>query len=444
MVAKRWRASRFNLSAREPDGTLLIFNSFSGAFIELRDDLADRCAELLATGESVEVGEPGMDALAGQGVLVPEFSDELRRADSLHQTLLDRRDRLSLTLMPTEKCNFRCVYCYESFAKGRMRPEVISSIVRFVEREAPRLRTLNVAWFGGEPLIALDVVSTLSAGLIEVCEAHDVRYGSGMTTNGYLLSGDRVDRCFEARIRRFQITLDGPPETHNRLRVKAGGGDTYEAIVANLRELRSRPDEFHVRLRVNYTPDVVAALPGFLKTLGTEFADDGRFTVQCHAVGRWGGPHDHLLETCDANTVEDVSLRFMTMSTEAGFELEGWREFMRPYGSVCYAADPRAFVIGSDGTVYKCTVAFDDPRNHVGKVTADGDLGLVEELHDLWTTSGEERDPGCQACAYRPACQGNFCPLERLQGHGKVCPTVKRHPDKILPLIAAGARRARP
>jgi len=29
---------------------------------------------------------------------------------------------LELTLYPTEKCNFRCVYCYEDFALGRMTP----------------------------------------------------------------------------------------------------------------------------------------------------------------------------------------------------------------------------------------------------------------------------------------------------------------------------------
>ena len=32
--------------------------------------------------------------------------------------------RLQLILMPTEQCNFRCTYCYESFSNGRMSQEV--------------------------------------------------------------------------------------------------------------------------------------------------------------------------------------------------------------------------------------------------------------------------------------------------------------------------------
>ncbi|PPU93786.1 hypothetical protein XalbCFBP2523_04890 [Xanthomonas albilineans] len=34
----------------------------------------------------------------------------------------------SLILLPTEKCNFRCTYCYEDFATGRMQPKVVEGI----------------------------------------------------------------------------------------------------------------------------------------------------------------------------------------------------------------------------------------------------------------------------------------------------------------------------
>jgi uncharacterized protein len=129
----------------------------------------------------------------------------------------------------------------------------------------------------------------------------------------------------------------------------------------------------------------------------------------------------------------------MVLAAEAGFRLDYWKDTMRPYGSVCYAADPQSFVIGSDGTVYKCTVAFDDPRNQIGKVTEDGRLDIRDDLHRLWTSTGEETDAGCQSCAFRPACQGNYCPLERLQTGDKTCPSVKVHPDRYLPVLAANA-----
>jgi len=44
-----------------------------------------------------------------------------------------------LILLPTEKCNFRCTYCYEDFELGRMSDELPGSIEKFVERRVPEL-----------------------------------------------------------------------------------------------------------------------------------------------------------------------------------------------------------------------------------------------------------------------------------------------------------------
>jgi len=39
-----------------------------------------------------------------------------------------RTDRLQLILLPTEQCNFRCTYCYEDFAIGRMSDAVVAGV----------------------------------------------------------------------------------------------------------------------------------------------------------------------------------------------------------------------------------------------------------------------------------------------------------------------------
>ena len=69
------------------------------------------------------------------------------------QTCLDNRE-LHLILLPTEACNFRCVYCYESFRLKRMEPWVVEGIKRLLSRRAPDLRALSISWFGGEPPLA--------------------------------------------------------------------------------------------------------------------------------------------------------------------------------------------------------------------------------------------------------------------------------------------------
>ena len=64
-----------------------------------------------------------------------------------------RADRLQLILLPTEQCNFRCTYCYEDFAIGRMTPEVVSGVKNLIDRRADGLSHLQLSWFGGEPTL---------------------------------------------------------------------------------------------------------------------------------------------------------------------------------------------------------------------------------------------------------------------------------------------------
>jgi uncharacterized protein len=440
LARPRYKASRFNLVAWSDgspgEGDLLAYNSFSSAFLRLGPPVAAAVAALLEGREGADVPDGVVDLLLEQGILVDRRIDELAVADRLQEAF--RRDRsMHLIVMPTEKCNFRCVYCYETFAKGRMSEGTVERVATFVQRRARELDRLHVDWFGGEPLTALSVVEELSDRFLEICRDLDVEYSSSMTTNGYLLSADVARSCLDRGVTRFQVTLDGTPDTHNKLRVLANGNPTFDTIVANLRTLQSRPDTFDVRLRVNFTPDVVRDMPRFLGYAGGLFGDDPRFSIQFHPVGQWGGPHDDQLETCERQDADQLNLEFLRAATESGFSGESWRQSMRPFGSSCYAADPKSLVIGSDGAVYKCTVAFQDPRNMVGSIDDSGTLELDDVRMGLWTRSGAEADDECRACAFRPACQGNMCPLDRMLQDGKhTCPPAKRQISQLLPLLA--------
>ena len=112
-----------------------------------------------------------------------------------------------------------------------------------------------------------------------------------------------------------------------------------------------------------------------------------------------------------------------------------------PNGSVCYAANPHSFVIGSDGTIYKCTVAFEDERNHVGQITEDGRMLLDRAKFLLWTGVGPEKHESCKGCFFRPACQSNACPLERIRSGSPPCPSTKATIDEAVRVVAADAIR---
>ncbi|MGP3562249.1 radical SAM protein [Geobacillus sp. BK01] len=433
----KWIPSRFNAMAQTKQGELILYNSYTGAIGAVAED--EKAAVLKAlkrTGIDRELS-PVEQTLVECGFLVAENVDEKRRAQFLHQSL-HRTDVMHLVILPTEACNFRCVYCYQDFSRGQMKREVIDGLKRFLTETIPRLTHLTVSWFGGEPLLAIDVIEEISTVIIEQTKRYGVTYQADMSTNGYGLSKETMRRLLRCEVTRLMVTLDGSKDVHDARRVLANQGPTYETILGHLRDIQTLDDSFEVDIRVNFDEDNLERIPSFLDELACYFAGDRRFQLFCRPVGRWGGANDERLPVCDHRTAEVKIWELTEYGIKKGLSMSSMVESMlMPSGAVCYAAKPHSFVIGADGQVYKCTCAFDEEYNRIGRLHADGTMDVDMDKLALWVTSGEETDEQCQACFFRPACQGNHCPLYRLRTGKRPCPHEKRKIKEVLRLIDA-------
>jgi uncharacterized protein len=92
-------------------------------------------------------------------------------------------------------------------------------------------------------------------------------------------------------------------------------------------------------------------------------------------------------------------------------------------------------VIGSDGTVYKCTVAFEDERNHVGRLHSDGTLEIDPDKWRMWTepTSASGK---CGSCSFSAACQSRACPLAAIESGEPPCPYTDRDFESMVTFAA--------
>lgn len=428
MTTQTYRPSRFTIVVRHHDD-VVVYNSLRGVVTTVRPPHAEAVHALLHNRKALVAGdeEPAvLPTLIERGFLVPADHDELAEAGALREARVHRRDRLELILMPTEACNFRCTYCYEDFTLGRMLSGVRDGVRNLVRRrQAAGVGSLSIAWFGGEPLVAFDVIEELSEFFCAFAADTGVAYDAAMTTNGSLLTEEVAGRCLGLGIRKFQITLDGPRHVHDRSRPLMGGGGTFDDIVANVRALSRRDDRFKVSLRLNFSRDNAGSVPELLEELGEIAARDARFRVLFRAVGRWGGPQDEDVNACAGKEAELVKLGFYQDATERGLVADDVIETLSPKASVCYAANPWSLVIRPNGTVSKCTVALRDPRNMVGRLREDGTLELDDRLMRLWTENDEASDHTCQQCFFRPSCQGAHCPLVRIQDGVRPCPPQK-------------------
>lgn len=338
--------------------------------------------------------------------------------------------------MPTEACNFRCTYCYETFERGKMNRNIINGLKAFVQDKASSLTGLHISWFGGEPLISLDVIEELSESFLAIAKENQIQYSCDLVTNGYLLTTEVFERLISWNINQFMITIDGIGEVHDRRRHLTGGGKTFDKILDNLMAIKDVPGSFNVTIRTNFDEDNLQATSELIRFLKDHFADDERFGIMFRPVGQWGGKNDDDIPVCSRTMANQKIWELSDEAITQGFSMSSMiTDSLMPSASVCYSAKPHSLVVGSDGQLYKCTLSLNEEFNKVGKIHEDGNLELDYDKIANWVTSGEETDTGCQSCFYRPACQGNHCPLYRMRTGERPCPYEKRNIKKVLNLI---------
>ena len=323
---------------------------------------------------------------ADTATLTTNFHEQLARSFS---------DRvLRLTLMPTERCNFRCIYCYENFEQGKMSPDVVAGVKNLIAHRASELDSLTLSWFGGEPTLCPDLMAEVSDHIRAMEAMYHFQYYANMTTNGYLLTPSLLYDCVNWGIRRFQITLDGYGDDHNISRRFANGRGTFGKIWNNLLSAAESDIEFCIILRVHFFQEQWEEKIKLVEAISRNFGDDERFRVHVIGVSKFGGPNDDRLSVASGEEKKRIRLELLSYVPPHMRKIPG--EDYENY--ICYASKGNSFVIRSDGRVSKCTVGLYDDRNIVGKLLTNGTLQVDNDKIRPWFVGFTTGDPGELAC----------------------------------------------
>jgi uncharacterized protein len=310
---------------------------------------------------------------------------------------LDPR-RLCLLVLPTEQCNFRCSYCYEAFAHGKMRPETVEAIKRLIDRRLGDIGALQVSWFGGEPLIAKDIVFDIAEHAARRCREHGIAPIPGaVTTNGYLLTVPVMERLVAANQTQYQISLDGLGDAHDRTRPLMSGRGTFEKIWDNLVQLRASRCDFHVNLRLHIGGCSAEDTEALCREVNRQFGADARFSAYLKSIENYGGANGGRIVPMAPEAAKEASRRYAALMPDivvSYMDADAER-------AICYAAHPNNLMIRADGRVGKCALALSDPRNTIGHLDPDGRLHIDNARLQPWMAGFAALDEDGLACPYR-------------------------------------------
>lgn len=154
---------------------------------------------------------------------------------------------ITCTLCLTHACTLRCCYCYAGRKYNHaMSKETAQRAIDICLNEAiAQGRGLDLSFFGGEPLLEWELLQWCYEYLEARKEQLIVPPRYGITTNGTLLTPERL-AWMEERDFLIGISVDGSPTMHNINRCYVNGKGSHAAVAKALELLNNSP---HIRTK---------------------------------------------------------------------------------------------------------------------------------------------------------------------------------------------------
>lgn len=424
------KMSKYNFYTYDEQGNLLIYNFLTGfqSLSKIMKNDVEMFKQFFLTKSDIrnshyEIHEETIKHLRKVGILVDGDIDEsiiydAKQYEEIYNT------KLTLTIFPTGKCNFRCPYCFEAsqcFPRKEMTTQAQNAMVKFVQKQIPDSRAVHVSWFGGEPLLAPEIIKHLSNKFIQICSEWHKPYSADMVTNGYMLDAEMFDMLYKLKVYDYMITIDGFREQHDKQRLTVDGKGSYDVIINNLLKIRDNKQYrfANILIRINMTTGFLEKLDDFVNYIASLFVDDRRFKFMFVPVVKFSGstfPDDDICtshqEVFERLSKNDVYRSELTLDEPELCEIIPQQK--------CPAALKNSYVITPDLSVYKCNAHYDFESNKIGKINFKGDLEIDKLLHMKWYLLRriiQKVPESCKECCYFPCCPNidTGCPVSYLK-----------------------------
>lgn len=350
-------------------------------------------------------------------------------------------------------CNLNCRYCYylkkdQLYPDGaalRMADDLLEEYIAQHIAATPG-DLIHFSWHGGEPtILGLDYFRKIVA-LERKHLPPGRRIVNGLQTNGTLLD---EDWCRFLAAERFGIglSLDGPPEMHDRYRVNKSGTPSHKQTMRAFKLLR----RFRVPCDIlcvvhDYNVQFPAQVYRFFKEIGASYigflpvvepqpdAPNGvsPHTVPAEAYGLF------LCTIFDEWVRQDVGRIRVQIFEEAARPAQGLEHSLCLFRETCGDIP----VVEHNGDFFACD-HFVDLQHRVGNIRRTPLAELLESADQrAFGRAKKDRLPQyCLDCDVRPMCNGG-CPKDRFlrapdgeEGLNYLCAAFRRFFSYSLPYL---------
>lgn len=312
------------------------------------------------------------------------------------------KENLAILLVPTLACNLRCPYCFEKNKQPiRMDFDMCEKIIKFIKSHT-YAKNMSLTWYGGEPLLAPDIIKYFLSRLSEIETPYLVSHG--MVTNGTLLTKKNIDILKKYPLNSIQITLDGLQNTHDKKRIKADGSGTYNLIIKNIKAFIEEYPKTSISLRVNIDRNNYKEFMQVYDFIKTLYPNKKNIYI-----------YPGILRNCGAKVVnspflinEDI-LKIKELFVKEGYPIQ----YPQTAESGCCATCISSYIIGPKGEIYKCWEDIGYETKSIGNIQ-EQQYTNVSLLSKYMLHGSHIIDEECKDCPLLPICSED-CAKNRIE-----------------------------
>ena len=201
------------------------------------------------TDEQIKEAMEDCEALKAQGLL---FKEEVKTYP------MKSSEVKALCIHICHDCNFRCRYCfadegaYHSGRRESMTLETAKAAVDFLIANSGKRKVLEMDFFGGEPLMNLDVLKQTVYYAKEAGAKAGKKFLFTTTTNALLLNDETIE-FFNQEMENVVLSLDGRKEVHDAIRKSINGKGTFDLIIDKIKNFISLRGDKSYYVRGTFT-----------------------------------------------------------------------------------------------------------------------------------------------------------------------------------------------
>lgn len=405
--------SKYNVIVEYKD-KVVIFNLISTEFLIVTKSIFNqlRDGDISAIANKKRLFESHFIHYYGEDETVNIWKSRLNTIKSINE-------QLSVVILSTTFCNANCEYCYQHSADskikyGNMDIPTADLLIEYIFEKANN-EEVFIWWFGGEPLLNINIMRYISERLRE----KGIEFSAYLISNGFFIA-ENIESIIEVcNVKTVQITLDSIGYKYNSVK-KIKSPDAFEKVVSNIELLLE--NKVYVKIRINFHVDAINSAIETIEFLYRRFHNNQYLKVTCaHIIGE--------NEESIFNVYPNPYIKIYKKLFECGYIKNLKDVQIKDKYVECMVYSDKNVVIDPFGFMYKCEHLI--PHGIDRAYSKLGQNYIKDKEYQYWMNLSYTSEE-CISCQMLPICSGGCKYKAKYIGDKSQCLPVKNCISELI------------